>query len=107
MLSEETEVKVTTYGIKPEILDKLITAVYVNLVYRLTRLAEEIDEENRKLLEILIQQPLQARLLIAGSIIFAVGNFSRIDKIELTGTIDILKPGEIISIKEATRPGVA
>ena len=107
MLSEGTEVKVSTYGIKPEILDKLITAVYTNMVYRLTRLAEKIDEENRKLLEIMMQQPLQARLLIAGSIIFAIGNFSRIDKIELTGTIDILKPGEMIDVKEATRPGVA
>ena len=107
MLNEGTEVKVTTYGIKPEILDKLITAVYGDLMARLARLAEEIDEENRKLLELLIQQSLQARLLIAGSIIFAVGNFSRIDKIELTGTIDILKPGEMIDVKEATRPGVA
>lgn len=105
MLSEE--MKVTTYGVTPETLDKLITSIYANMIYRLSENIEANDEENTKLLQMMMLQPLQCRLLIAASVVFAVGNFSRIDKKELTGIIDILRPGEIIGVKEATRPGVA
>ena len=107
MLSEETEVKVTTYGIRPEILDKLITSIYANTVYNLSEDIEALDEENKALLEMMMLQPLQSRLLIGISVVFAVGNFSRIDKIELTGMIDMLKPGKMTDVKRATRPGVA
>ena len=106
-MSEEREVKVTTYGIERETLGSITQSIFANMILRLANLGEDIDEENLVLLELMMNSPTQARMLIMSAVVFTVGNFSRINKVELTGMVDILNPGEIIDVKEAKRPGVA
>ncbi len=85
-MSESNTEKVSTYGVEPDVLYKIIDNVLFN-TYMGTKLDSTQDPMITKLSEFIEDNPQGARLLIGAGVAFAIGNFDRIDKIAMEGDL--------------------
>lgn len=89
--------KVRTYGVSQEVLEKVSNVIYLSLIGRIGSI--EPSDEIREIMDVLINKPLTAKTLILSSLIYGIGNFDRIEKVELEGELgengDLVKPSEV------------
>ena len=73
--------KIRTYGVTKEVLGRVSDAIYMSLMEMAgsAKPSKEIEE----IMEVLLTKPLTARALIVSSLIYGIGNFDRIEKVEL------------------------
>jgi len=84
--------KVRTYGISKETLSAVTSSLFLSL-YTKTRLNQHKAEALEIMADMMEAYPDQCRMIIMGSVVFAIGNFDRIDKIE--GFTKVLEDGSL------------
>ena len=93
---------VRTYGVSPETLEKLSDSVYLNMVERISGvLSKEKNDDLKEILDTLVNRPLSSKSLIVASLIYGIGNFDRIVKIELDAKLN--DEGTLENPKERTK----
>ena len=78
--------KFRTYGISQEQATKTTNHIFTDFYLRVMN-ATEIDDEAKALIKIMTEHPRQCQMLILSTLVFAVGNFDRIEKVERWATL--------------------
>ena len=78
--------KFRTYGVSTTQAEKAAVHVFTDLYLRANKNTNNTPEVEA-LIEMMKKYPMQCQMVIVSAIIFAIGNFDRIEKIERWGTL--------------------
>lgn len=89
--------KVRTYGVSKEVLEAVSNEIYLNLIERVGSVKP--DKNIEEIMEVLLMKPSASKTLIVSSLIYGIGNFDRIDKVEIDAELGkdglLEKPTEV------------
>ncbi len=94
-----------TYGMSPETIEKVSDAIYENMLLRTSSKLLEGNKDFEEIADTLINRPIASKALIVTSLVFGIGNFDRIDKIELDAEMN--EKGELEKPREVRREYVS
>lgn len=79
--------KFRTYGVSQEQAEKAAVHVFTDLYLRANKNTNDTPEI-KALIEMMKKYPMQCQMIIVSALVFAIGNFDRIEKVERWGTVD-------------------
>ncbi len=81
--------KIRTYGIEKEMLESITEHIYCDLLDRTSKALVNGKSDMVDVVDILLNKPIPSKSIIMASLIFGIGNFDRIDKIECDAELNV------------------